>query len=274
MGRLVWLASYPKSGNTWLRLLLHNFVLQPNSPFDINRMHAFSTSEDEAAHYAPHDSRPATQYTEADTQRLRPLVHRALRDGSDGVVFVKTHNALMEVHGVPLVTPDATYAAIAITRDPRDVAVSYSHHFGVDLDTAIGIMASRHAMTGGTRTRVLGWPGSWSTHVESWTEQPASRVHVLRYEDLHADTAATFGGVIRFFGLPVPEARLDRAVAFSRFDEARTQEQAHGFVEHPAAGGRFFRHGRPGAWHTALTPAQADRIARDHGAQMARHGYL
>lgn len=274
MGHLVWLASYPKSGNTWLRLLLHNFVLQPQRPFDINGLHAFSTSEDMAAHYQPHDPRPATEYSELDVQRMRPLVHRSLRDRHDGVVFAKTHNAFMVVHGVPLVTPDATSAAIYVVRDPRDVAVSYSHHFGIGIDAAIDIMASPDAATGGTRTRVFGWPSSWSLHVQGWAGQKHARIHVMRYEDLHADTASTFAAAIRFFGLPVPQDRLERAVAHSRFEVAKEQEMRHGFVEHPQIRGAFFREGRAGGWSDVLSAAQAARITRDHGAQMAMHGYV
>ena len=274
MGRLVWLASYPKSGNTWLRLLLHNFVLQPESPFDINRLDAFSTSEDMARHFRRLDPRPATEYTAAEVQRMRPLVHRALRDGRDGVVFVKTHNAAVAVGGVPLVTPDATWGAVVVVRDPRDVAVSYSHHFAVGVDEAIGIMERDDATTGGTDTRVLGWPGSWSLHVASWTAQASPRVHVMRYEDLVADTVAAAGGMIRFFGLEVPEARLARAVAASRFEVAQAQERRSGFVEHPPGRGAFFRQGRAGGWREVLSAAQAGRVEAAHGVQMARLGYL
>ena len=273
MGRLVWLASYPKSGNTWLRLLLHNFVLQPAAPFDINRLDAFSTSEDMARHYHRHDPRPSPEYSVTDVQRMRPLVHRDLRDGRDGVVFVKTHNAALVVDGVPLVTPEATWAAVVVVRDPRDVAVSYSHHFAVGIDEAIGIMERPDAMTGGTQTRVLGWPGSWSLHVASWTAQASPRVHVMRYEDLVADTLAAAAGMIRFFGLEVPEARLARAVADSRFEVAQGQERRAGCVEHPPGRGAFFRQGHAGGWREVLSDAQAARIEAAHGEQMARFGY-
>lgn len=274
MGRLFWLASYPKSGNTWVRLFLHNFVMQPSRPYDINRLNDFSTSEDMAVHYRRHDPRPASRYTIEDVQRLRPLVHRDLQASRPGTVFVKTHNAALVVCGTPLLTPEVTAGAIYVLRDPRDVAVSYSHHFGITLDETIALMANPEAMTGGTETRVLGRPSSWSRHVESWTRSANRAIHVVRYEDMLADPVATFAGVIRFFGFEPPRTRLERAIAFSNFGELQSQERRAGFRERPATARQFFRAGRAGGWREALSPAQAERIATEHGVQMARFGYL
>ena len=78
MGNLVWLASYPKSGSTWLRAFLHNYLRASDAPYDINSLTDLSTGESGAARYRRHDPRPASQYTIADVQRMRPLVHREL----------------------------------------------------------------------------------------------------------------------------------------------------------------------------------------------------
>src|SRR5579859_7534945 len=100
MGNIVWLASYPKSGTTWLRAFLHNFSRPSDQPYDINRLSDFSANECEAALYRAHDPRPASQYSMAEVQRLRPLVHRDLARVAAGPVFVKTHNAVLVVEGI------------------------------------------------------------------------------------------------------------------------------------------------------------------------------
>jgi hypothetical protein len=275
MGQVVWIASYPKSGSTWLRAFLHNYVRDPAEPHDINSLMELTTGESSAARYRAHDSRPASRYSIADVQRMRPLVHRDLAAAHPGLVFVKTHNALLVVEGVQTITRDVTAAAIYILRDPRDVAISYSRHLGRSIDETIGIMADVEAATGGSDEKVYERLSSWSAHVHFWTRRPHPELHVLRYEDMLAAPEAAFGGLIRFLGQEPPPERLARAVSFSDFAVLRAQEKARGFIERPARSrSAFFRMGNSGQWREVLSPAQAARIERDHGAVMRRFGYL
>jgi hypothetical protein len=275
MGNLVWLASYPKSGSTWLRAFLHNYIRASDEPYDINSLMDLSTGESGAARYRRHDPRPASQYSIADVQRMRPLVHRELTLAHPNLVFVKTHNASLLVEGVPLMTPEVTAGAVYIVRDPRDIAVSYSRHLGRSLDETIAFMADPEAATGGTDVKVYERLSSWSIHVHFWTRNPNPLLHVIRYDDMIAAPSETFAGVIRFLGEEPPADRLQRAIRFSAFDELRRQEQASGFIERPLeAVAPFFRSGRLGEWRDVLTADQRTRIERDHAAMMGRFGYL
>jgi hypothetical protein len=274
MGKLVWLASYPKSGNTWLRAFLHNYLTQTESPHDINRLHELTLGESDSGHFRRHDPRASRRYTLAEVQRLRPLVHRDFMAAGPTLVFVKTHNASLVVAGVPTVTPEVTAGAIYIVRDPRDVAVSYARHLDRSIDATIALMATRDLMVGGDDAHVQEIIGSWSVHVHFWTRNPNPRLLVLRYEDLLADPARWFGDVIRFLGEDPPPERLARAVAFSSFDVLRAQEISRGFVERPGTARAFFRAGEAGQWRAILSPEQAAAIARDHRAEMQRFGYL
>ncbi len=275
MGQLVWIASYPKSGNTWMRAFLHNYIRQPDAPHDITRLTDLAAADVNAERYHRYDPRPASQYTVADVQRMRRLVHRDLTLLDSNLVFVKTHNARLLVEGAPLITPEVTAGAIYIVRDPRDVAVSYSRHLGRSIDDTIAFMADPEAATGGTDSKVYERLASWSVHVQSWTSNPDPRVRVARYESMVNDPAATFGPLISWLGQDPPADRLNRAIRFSAFDGLRAQEQAKGFKERVAEStGPFFGTGQPGHWRTVLSPAQQARIERDHGTTMRRFGYL
>ncbi|MBV9654166.1 MAG: sulfotransferase domain-containing protein [Acetobacteraceae bacterium] len=275
MGKLVWLASYPKSGSTWLRAFLHNFILQPDEPYRLDALSDLTVGESGADHYKRYDPRPASQYAVADVQRMRPRVHRDLTAVSPTLVFAKTHNASLVVEGVPLVTPEVTAGAIYMVRDPRDIAVSFSHHIGRSIDETIAIMADPEAATGGDDRRVYERLSSWSLHVHYWTRRPDPRLLVLRYEDMLADPARAFGDVIRLLGMDPPADRLERAIRFSRFEALRDQEATRGFAERPSvATAPFFRTGGAGGWRDVLTPTQAARIERDHGTQMQLFGYI
>jgi hypothetical protein len=275
MGQLVWIASYPKSGNTWVRAFLHNYIRQPHAPYDINRLTDLTAADTNAERYRRHDPRPASQYTIADVQRMRPLVHRDLTALDSTLVFVKTHNAMLQVAGAPLVTPEVTAGALYILRDPRDVAVSYSRHLGRSIDETIAFMADPNAATGGTDAKVYELHSSWSVHVHSWTSNPDPRIHVVRYETMIETPESAFGAQIDWLGqAPSPE-RLARAIRFSAFDELSAQEQAKGFKERVAEStAPFFGAGQAGHWRRVLSPAQQAQIEGDHGAMMRRFGYL
>jgi hypothetical protein len=275
LGNLVWLASYPKSGSTWLRAFLHNYIREPETPYDINSLMDLSIGESGASLYRPHDPRSPLEWSVADVQRMRPLVHRDLTRLHPDLVFVKTHNASLVVEGVPMVTPEVTAGAIYVVRDPRDVAISFSNHAGLSIDEMIAFMADPNAAGAATEQTVHERFASWSIHVHYWTRNPNPRLLVIRYEDMLAKPRHVFGDVIRFLGQDPPATRLDRAIGFSRFAVLSQQERLQGFAERPrAAVAPFFRAGRAGQWREALTARQTDRIVADHQAMMTRFGYL
>ncbi len=274
MGHLVWIASYPKSGNTWIRAFLHNYIRQGAAPYDINALTDLTAADVNAERYHRYDPRPASQYSIADVQRMRRLVQRDLTALDKTLVFVKTHNARLQVEGAPLITPEVTAGAIYILRDPRDVAASYSAHLGRSIDDTIARMADPEAATGGTDAKVYERHSSWSMNVQSWTHPPDTKTHVLQYEALVAAPEAAFAKLIGWLGQPPPPGRLKQAIRFSAIAELRAQEAAKGFKERVAEStAPFFGPARPGGWRTVLSPAQQARIERDHGPTMARFGY-
>ncbi len=276
MGKIVWLASYPKSGNTWVRAFLHNYIAEPQTPYSINSLADLSASEANAAFFRPYDPQPPSAWSIAKTQQMRPKVHHDLTRLHPDFVFIKTHNACLAVHGIPLCTPEVTQGVVYILRDPRDVAVSYSAYTGQSIDSIIAFMNQDQAANRASDERVFELLGTWSLHVNSWTRQDSRRLLILRYEDLLREPAENFGRLIAFLGGEPPDAeRLRRAVEFSRFGVLAGQESALGYAAHaPGATAPFFRAGREGQWREVLTPAQRTRIEADHQAMMRYFGYL
>ncbi|HXV24461.1 MAG TPA: sulfotransferase domain-containing protein [Alphaproteobacteria bacterium] len=273
MGAIIWLASFPKSGNTWLRAFLHNLLRNPQEGYDINKLDDFTLGESAYGWYRMFDDRPLEAYTVAEVAALRPKVHRHLTTLFPDSVFAKTHCAVMEDHGVPTITFEVTAGAIYVVRNPLDVAVSYAHHLGASLDDTIAYMAKPRAMTPASNNHVQELLGSWSEHVESWTTKPNRALHVVRYEDMLMKPQTAFGGIVRFLGLKPPRERLERAIARSSFRVLQEQERRHGFKEKSAQAERFFREGKAGQWRKALTPEQVERVVSAHRQQMQRFGY-
>ena len=271
---IVWLASYPKSGNTWLRVFLANLLANQAEPLPLGALSSFVFSEHSTRHYERVAGVPVDRLTKAQINGLRPAVHRALPPKKGQLVFVKTHAAVATVDGIPTITGDVTRGAIYIIRNPLDVAVSYAHHFGVGFDRAIEAMRTRMTKLAASRDFVEQPIGSWSIHVESWVSQTKALSAVIRYEDMIEAPETTFAGLVRTLRMPVEEDRVQRAIRFSAFPVLQDLEAKQGFVERSKHADRFFRKGQSGAWQDALTPAQVDSIVRDHGPVMRRFGYL
>ncbi|MHA1528164.1 MAG: sulfotransferase domain-containing protein [Alphaproteobacteria bacterium] len=269
---LVWLASYPKSGNTWLRAFLANYFIDGSEPVSINEMQKISFGDSSVPAYA--------DLGRCDPARLGPARIVALRErhleriSRNGEInFVKTHNAHVRIEGRWLIPAQLTRAAVYIIRDPRDMVLSYADHFALDPAAAAAAIASaRNRVPTNSRT-VMQFVGGWSGHVKSWTRTRDFPVLVLRYEDLLADAETCFARVLRLIGAPVDAAVLAQATRFSSFEVLAAQEQATGFREKGAAQARFFRRGVSGQWRDGLAGDIVERIAADHGAVMKRHGY-
>jgi hypothetical protein len=290
MTRTVWLASYPKSGNTWLRILIANLAAK-DKPLDINDL---AERGGIASARAPFDHLTLIDsglLTHEESDRLRPRVYEELKHGAAddeydapdkpaAVRFVKCHDAYTYTgNGEPLLGgAKGADAANVIVRDPRDVAPSLANHNHSTIDAAIDFMSDATASFCGRTDRQANQlrqrlPG-WSGHAETWLAQTDIAIHLVRYEDMKADTAGTLRRALAFAGRTASEEDIARAVSFADFSELRRQEAKSGFREAPFDLSRgFFRRGEAGAWRDELTMEQVRRIEAAHAPMMQRLGY-
>ncbi len=275
MPGIIWLASYPKSGNTWLRAFLANYVTNAATPVPINDLPEHVLGDNLILHYEQLTGKTARDLADADFNRLRPRVHEWLARSRPQEVFVKTHSVLGNIDDVPLITPSATAGAVYVVRNPLDVAVSFAHHYQVTYARAVDSLCSDDYVLPSSSGLHRQYLSSWSHHVRSWTEAPGRAPHLLRYEDMLGEPNKAFGRLIGFLGLPKDRARLKRAIGFSSFRELSGQERTTGFVEsRPDGKSSFFRAGQTGAWRKVLTEAQAETLIARHRDVMVEMGYL
>jgi aryl sulfotransferase len=276
---IVWLASFPKSGNTWLRILLANLAAGENGPADINDLDerggiASSRREFELATMLdsglmPHD----------DVDLLRPAVHARAAAAAQEQRWVKVHDAYtLNAAGEPLLGRCSALGAIYLVRDPRDVAVSLAHHNNTSIDAAIDLLNAedgalcrgRTGLAPQLRQKLLGWSG----HAASWLDQTDTPVHVVRYEQMRDSPASEFAAALAFAHRPASAEEIARAVRHSDFDELQRQEMEKGFAERLSRStAPFFRTGQAGGWRDALTATQISRIETAHRRIMRRLGY-
>lgn len=272
--RFVWLASYPRSGNTWLRLLLES-AATGGAPVDIGAIR-LNVPVLNRAEFEDLLAMDPSALTPQEIDEARPELYAAIAANFEGsFIRRKVHEKYrLTPSGRPVFPAELSHTAIYIVRDPRDVAVSYAAFSGCDIDMAVARMADPGCIIGkgGERYHFPEPLGTWSEHVQSWLDQTAIAVFLLRYEDLLADTAGWLENLAAYAG--VPAADTEQAAHSVNFTNLQAQEECNGFAEKPSSAERFFRSGRAGGWLQILNTAQCERIERDHGPMMRRLGYL
>jgi hypothetical protein len=274
MGHILWLASYPKSGNTWLRIFLRNLT-DPRKAADINGLGAHFPYDVGASWYHRLDPRPPQAYTRREVVAMRPRVQALIAESDPRITLVKTHSALVIEDGHHAINPEVTIGAVYLVRNPLDVAVSFSFHSGRSFDAMIDMMNMKGAATEADDASVSEHIGSWSENVKSWTREAKPNIHVVRYEDMVVRPVKTFTGIASFLGLNPSRSALERALRLSSMRVLQEQERKRGFVERlSTASAPFFRQGRPGDGVRLLKTEQIDRLVAAHHEQMGRFDYL
>ena len=294
MTGIVWLASYPKSGNTWLRLALRSLA-EGGGPVDIN---ADWERFGHAASRLLFDQEleiESSDLTGAEIDSARRLLYQRLAARPGPPLILKVHDARLPAaagernlpvaaageRNLPAAAGEmllpAAEAVIHVVRDPRDVAISFAHHMNVGIDEAITVLAAEDftfsARTDRLAPNMRQCLSSWSRHTESWLDTPDMPVCQVRYEDMQSDMAAVLTRVAPVAGIAAEAGHVARAVRATCFAALRSQEEREGFRERMSKREYFFRRGIAGGWREILTPAQAERIVQDHGRVMERLGY-
>ena len=257
MGNIWWLASYPKSGNTWVRMFLLTYLT--GNELDINATKQFVIS-DLQLHLHP-DHKDIHEYLKNYYKAIEKLEN----------VCVKTHNANIKVEDKRLIPMDKTNGGVYIVRDPRDIVISMAAHYNIEFDKVIDTMEDDGCVISSKLNNMGHVISSWSTHVNSWR---TTNLIMFRYEDLLEHTEEAFKAIIKVLYLPDEgEERFKFALEQTNFNNLKRLENEGGFDER---GGQcdFFRVGEAGQWKKQLTKKQIARIENKHKIMMEGCKYL
>ncbi|MEO0750701.1 MAG: sulfotransferase domain-containing protein [Pseudomonadota bacterium] len=271
---IIWLASYPKSGNTWTRIFLANYLMNADQPVPINQVHRFGMGDTITKTYQMVAGGPFDLQNHDKVLQLRDRVLRGIVGNNADVNFVKTHNIRSKAFGVDLIPPAYTRSAVYIMRNPLDVILSYSRHFGKTHAQTVEAISSKDNVTNSDQSTVFQYLGSWSLHVNSWTKNTVFPTLVLRYEDLQTKPEESFSSLLKHIGIPVETDRLKKAIRFSSFEELSKQEREDGFAEASDKAEKFFSKGTSGQWVDELDKELVAETRKKHESVMKKYGYL
>lgn len=290
-----YLASYPKSGNTWCRV----FITELRRLAGLDSAEASATAQEterelrlnrdlatgsimSSRHWLDDQLGIDTsdlRWEELDRVRGRVGHQRALY--SECLRYHKVHDAFFSSDSMsrPVVPVEECRGAVVVIRHPADIAVSLSHFFSWDMERCVAFMLNeeaalcRSSKRGGQQVRQF--MGSWASHVCSWVDQKEIPVLLLRYEDLLIEPIQHFSQLASFLELPIDDDELiKQAVENSSFEKLKAKEKAEGgFHERPDGCKRFFRSGRSGEGREQLTPDQVERLETGFKDVLQRFGY-
>jgi hypothetical protein len=277
MKNIIWLASYPKSGNTWFRMFLS--ALFHDKELDINHLNTdgiFSSK-----HFVE-----TTLDVDADLLIGRQIevfqrqTFEYLSATAKKTMFVKIHDAFTfsETDGLPLIPEEATKMAVCFVRNPLDVTLSLANHTGKNIEQTIKKFITNPVGAFGGRTNApysqFQQPlGTWSMHVESWLTKPTFPVHFVRYEDMKARPFETFKAATTAMELGVTDDQIKRAIAETEFEKLKQKEVEKGFHEKQLPKASFFHKGEVGRWKKELTTEQIEKIRAVNEPMMKHFNY-
>jgi len=276
---IIWIASYPKSGNTWLRIFLYHITrIMHGVPLEGNDLHQLDRSSFYEARLVPlfehFLGRPAAEVEWRDIVPVRPLVQAEIVRRARQPVFVKTHLALVKVEDTPVINLSVTFGAIYVVRNPLDVVLSLAEHMGIPLEYAVECLCLDGYRVPHTAIEVYEPWGSWRENVGSWTSTRQETILTIRYEDMLSQPSKAFRAVMNHLGQRPTAAQVDEAIGLSSFERLSTIEKDYPFRERSRHAERFFRVGRAGQWREKLSEAQIRRIVSFNHYYMRRFGYM
>lgn len=248
MGFIYWVASYPKSGNSWVRAFLTSLITDGAKTKSGKRPEVIP-DENSGRFYKPFLQKPIDTASITELAQIRPQAHRLLARRTQNFLLLKTHSQLGVHGGTPTITFDVTAGAIYLLRNPLDVAVTYSVDRKRGIDGTIAVMNESQREATRFKNRSYEIIGSWSEHVTSWTK-PHDRILVLRHEDMLAGPEAAFRRIVQFLKMDVSDDQMARALA-------DTQSNSDNL----------------GKWRDTLTEEQVAMIVRNNEPVMKQFGY-
>ena len=274
-----WLASYPKSGNTWVKLFLSAYLGNQNAsiPFDINKM------------LIPFSLFPTNNLIKKfnfDFSNFKNIaehwiqMQEYLNLSTKGNIFVKTHNAMCTINGNKFTNKQNSLGAIYIVRDPRDIIISYSSFLKKSYNEVVtSIFNSESFEQSNIDGKQFDFTliGSWSDNYNSWKNYKTIEVLIIKYEDLISDTQNTFTKIIKYLNkidnIKIDNEKIKSCINLTSFKNLRKIEEEKGFIE-KGFGEFFFRKGRVGDWKDKLNQNLVKKIEEKFKLEMKELGYI
>tara|TARA_Y200000002_G_C22522125_1_gene596000 strand:+ start:27 stop:866 length:840 start_codon:yes stop_codon:yes gene_type:complete len=278
---IIWLASYPKSGNTWIRFFINSLLYAKEGKgnlINIANIRAFPKPQQFINLVKNLDNIKEVSKNWVTAQGILNLDKK--------IKFIKTHNVFCKLNGHPFTDLNNTLGVIYIVRDPRNVVTSIKYHYQLDtLENAKNFIFFENTISGDKNKNENPMPsiiGSWKTHYNSWKKFPKNLL-ILNYDKILSNPKKEFLKIKRFLErilkFKIDENKFNDAVENCKFEKLQQIEQSEGFIESvidkkTGQKKKFFNMGPKNDWKNHLDKNIKDEIENNFREEMKELNYL
>ena len=275
---IIWIASYPKSGNTYIRSFLSAYYFSTDGEFKFELLKNIKQFPDK---YFFDKKIPNI---ESAIKNYLPAQKKISENGK--VKFLKTHSLLGLYKGHPFTIPEYTLGAIYIVRDPRNLLTSLMNHYSLSEQEALEFIMdnNRDIHDDEKDFSSYAYLGNWGKHYESWSKTNKYRKLIINYEDLKNNKHNIFRDVIIFVNTLLNRTeridlkKLENAIETTNFNVLKKKEKDEGFIESvkDIEGNKktFFNKGFNNNWRKNKNKGSIKIIEQKFKKEMGELGYL
>ena len=230
---IIWLASYPKSGNTWVRSLLSAYYFSENGNFDFELLKNINVYPQQK-YFDVKINKPGEINSYWDISQKK-IINRKK------IIFLKTHNSLLALGGKNFTKPEYTLGIIYVVRDPRNVITSLKNHYDLNYEHSLDFMLNEKKFIYDIREKNdysdFQFLSSWSNHYKSWINNDLFKRIVIKYEDLEKNTYQTLKNLINFINPlckineEIDKKKINNCISSTSFEILKNKEKKEGFLE-------------------------------------------
>ena len=279
---IIWVASYPKSGNTWVRSIISSLVYTENGIFDFPSIKKI-------------DQYPQRRFLEHFTQDYNNIheikkhwITSQERINLDTKIkFFKTHHLNCKIDNYPFTNKECTRATIYIVRDPRNLIDSISNHFSKSIEESKKFLLTSKILSPGKEIELRGgnvitYLGSWKEHYKFWTNDNENLL-IIKYEDLvkniHQEIDKIIAFLKNYIDLEVSDTKKENIIKSTSFEALKKIEDNGDFTENVFVKGRskkvrFFNKGPNNNWQKTLPTEIQKDLETELNNELKELGYL
>ena len=275
---IIWLASYPKSGNTWIRTFISTYYFTNKDTFNFNYLKNIKQF--------PHEN-----FFENNIKDINSAINswdqaQKKINFKNKIIFLKTHSALATINKCRFTSKEHSIASIYIVRDPRNVITSLSNHNQLNFDQALEFMTNskKYLINKKNINNFANFTflSSWSEHYKSWKNNTQFKIFFLKYEDLEKKPEETFKKIISFINKVINKdenidiKRVKKIINSISFDKLKKQEEKNGFPEAINNENKkinFFYLGKKNKWNKILKNNQVNLLNKKFDTDLKKLHY-
>ena len=279
---IIWIASFPKSGNTWVRSMISSLIYTDTGVFNfeiIKKIQQFPNKK--------HFENLTEEYQNIHELKKFWITAQDKLNLDKKIKFFKTHHINCKIGENSFTNNNNTLGTIYIVRDPRSLVESFSNFYNKDKSLAIQNITSKGFVSGASyikskQNNVFTIIGSWNDHYNSWSKTIANLL-LIKYEDLLSDPFKELNRIIiflkKFMTFTYDDYKIQNIISSTSFERMQKMENDEGFFEMPFKESdqdkvKFFNKGRKNDWRKYLDKNESDIIENKFEKEMKELGYI